>query len=66
MSTFDTIIRGGTIIDGLRSGRFVGDIGIRDGKIAEIGGIDGDADQVLDASGLIVAPGFIEIGRAHV
>ncbi len=61
MTTFDTIIRGGTIIDGLRSGRFVGDIGIRDGKIAAIGGIAGDAERILDARGLIVAPGFVDL-----
>ena len=61
MTRFDTIIKGGTIIDGLRNGRFVGDIGIRDGKIAAIGGLDDDADQVLDARGLIVAPGFVDL-----
>ena len=61
MSKFDTIIRGGTVIDGLRSGRYVADIGIRDGRIAAIGGLDADAAQVLDATGLIVAPGFIDL-----
>ena len=61
MARFDTVIRGGTIIDGLRNGRFVGDIGIRDGRVAAIGGLDPDADEVLDASGLIVAPGFIDL-----
>ena len=61
MSTFDTIIRGGTVVDGLRSGRYVADIGIRDGRIAAIGSLHGDAAQVLDARGLIVAPGFVDI-----
>ena len=61
MDSFDTIIRGGTVIDGLRSGRYVADIGIRDGKIAAIGGLDASAGQVLDATGLIVAPGFIDL-----
>jgi N-acyl-D-aspartate/D-glutamate deacylase len=61
VAKFDTIIRGGTIIDGLRSGRFVGDIGIRDGRIAAMGGIAAGAEQVLEARGLIVAPGFVDL-----
>ncbi len=61
VARYDTIIRGGTVVDGLRNGRFVGDIGIRDGRIAAMGGLDADADRVLDASGLIVAPGFVDL-----
>jgi N-acyl-D-aspartate/D-glutamate deacylase len=42
MTQFDTLIRSGTIIDGLRSGRYVGVKGISDGKIVAIGGsVDG-------------------------
>ena len=56
MSDFDTIIKGGTIIDGTRHReKFVGDIGIKDGLIAEIAadGIDAArADKVIEASGL--------------
>ena len=61
MARFDTVIRGGTIVDGLRNGRFVGDIGIKNGRIAAIGGLDNDADVVLDATGLVVAPGFVDL-----
>lgn len=62
MAHYDTIIKGGTVVDGLRSGRFVADIGIEDGKIKAIGGLDAtDGDQVLDAAGLIVAPGFVDL-----
>ena len=62
MLKLDTLIRGGTIIDGLRNDRLVGDIGIRDGAIVAIGqGLDGPADHVIDARGLMVAPGFIDL-----
>ena len=55
---FDTIIRGGTVIDGLQTPRFRGDIGIKDGRVASIGRIhNGDGARVIDAEGLIVAPG---------
>lgn len=61
-TSFDTVIKNGTIVDGLRTPRFVSDIGIRDGRIAYIGRIfdPGDA-EVLDADGLIVAPGFVDL-----
>ena len=62
MPTYDMAIRGGTVIDGLRSPRYVADIGIRDGRIATIGRVRrGDADHVLDADGLVVTPGFIDL-----
>jgi N-acyl-D-aspartate/D-glutamate deacylase len=62
MRKFDTVIKGGTIIDGLRTPRFVSDIGIADGKIAYIGSIrDAGQAEVIDAAGLIVAPGFIDL-----
>jgi N-acyl-D-amino-acid deacylase len=59
---FDTVIKGGTVVDGQRTPRFVSDIGILDGAIAYIGNIDdvGSA-EVIDASGLIVAPGFVDL-----
>ena len=62
MATFDTVIKGGTIIDGLQTPRYVADVGIKNGRIASIGRIStNDTDQVLDASGLIVAPGFVDL-----
>ena len=62
MAEFDTLIKGGMIIDGTRTPRYRGDIAIRDGLIAEIGYIDSSrADKVLDASGHIVAPGFVDL-----
>jgi N-acyl-D-amino-acid deacylase len=62
MPTFDTIIKDGMIVDGTRMPRFRGDIGIKDGMIARIGRLhSNDAAQVLDAAGMIVAPGFIDL-----
>ena len=62
MAEYDIIIRKGTIVDGTRAPRYVGDLAIKDGKIAKMGGLRGSgADKVLDASGLIVAPGFIDL-----
>ena len=61
MAQFDLIIRGGTIVDGTGADRFNGDVAVKDGVIAAIGHIDGDAAREIDASGKIVAPGFVDI-----
>ena len=62
MAEFDTVIKGGTILDGLRTPRYTADVGIKDGRIAYIGSIPpSSAERVLDASGLIVAPGFVDL-----
>jgi len=61
----DLLIKNGTVIDGSGAPRYQGDIGIQDGRIAEIGRIRTAADQVIDADGRIVAPGFID-GHTHM
>jgi N-acyl-D-aspartate/D-glutamate deacylase len=62
MPQFDTIVKNGTIVDGTRVPRYRADIGIKNGKIAKIGRLNAsDATKVVDASGLIVAPGFIDL-----
>lgn len=61
---FDLKIVGGTIVDGTGADRFIGDIGIRDGKIIAVkrgGGLEGDAAEIIDATGYVVAPGFVDI-----
>ena len=60
MATFDTIVRGGRIIDGTGAAGYFGDIGIRDGVIAAIGNLKSAAAQEwIDAEGKIVAPGHV-------
>ena len=62
MARYDKIIKNGTIVDGQRTPRFTGDIGIKDGRVEVIGNIDAsEGDEILDATGLIVAPGFIDV-----
>ena len=62
MDTYDLHIKGGTIVDGTRVPRYQGDLWVKDGKVAKIGGrADAVSDQIIDATGLIVAPGFIDL-----
>ncbi|MFM8498763.1 MAG: N-acyl-D-amino-acid deacylase family protein [Chakrabartia sp.] len=59
---FDMLIRNGTVVDGTGASPAVKDVAIKDGKIVALGeGIGGAAKEVLDATGLLVAPGFIDI-----
>ena len=62
MTEYDVHIKNGTIVDGSRVPRYRGDLWIKDGKIAQIGGrAKGVSDRVVDAEGCIVAPGFIDL-----
>lgn len=63
--TYDIVIKNGTVIDGTGAARFKADVGIVDGRIKTIGRIDGDAKEILDATGQIVSPGFID-GHTHM
>jgi dihydroorotase/N-acyl-D-amino-acid deacylase len=59
---FDIVIRNGHIIDGTGSPWYTGDIGIRDGHVAQIGILKGaSAKQQIDAAGMVIAPGFIDM-----
>src|ERR1700744_3496440 len=56
-----TLIRGGTVIDGTGAPSFIADVRIRNGLIAEIGpGLAENGENVIDASGAYVTPGFID------
>ncbi|MGZ4515236.1 MAG: N-acyl-D-amino-acid deacylase family protein [Mycobacterium sp.] len=60
--TYDLIIRNGTIVDGLGGEPYVGDVGVRGGVIAAVGHVNGDgADREIDATGLLVTPGFVDL-----
>ncbi|MCB2073083.1 MAG: amidohydrolase family protein [Novosphingobium sp.] len=56
----DTKITGGTVVDGTGKPGFAADIGIRDGRIVAIGKVEEEAREVIDASGRVVSPGFVD------
>ena len=59
---FDLLITGGTIVDGTGAPAFTGDIALRDGVIVAVGvAIAGDAEETIDATGLLVTPGFVDV-----
>lgn len=58
---FDLKIVNGLIVDGTGQASYEGDIGVRNGKIAAIGEVPGDAKQTIDARHRVVSPGFIDI-----
>ena len=65
---YDLKITGGTVVDGTGADRFRADIGVKDGRIVEVrrrigddADLEGEAAETLDATGRIVAPGFVDI-----
>ena len=61
MAMFDLIIRGGTIVDGTGEERFTGDVAVKDGLIAQVGNVTGDAAEEIDATGMVVTLSLIHI-----
>ena len=63
MAKYDLVIKGGTIIDGLQTPRYRGDIGVKDGKIVAMSGSipESEAARVIEAAGKIVAPGVVDL-----
>jgi N-acyl-D-amino-acid deacylase len=62
MMDFDPVINNGTVIDGTGQSRFCADVGIRDGVLAAVS--EGDrleGHRSMDASNMVVAPGFVDI-----
>ncbi len=57
----DIVIRGGTIIDGTGKAQFTGDVAIAGGRIAAVGGKQGPGRREIDASGLMVTPGWVDV-----
>ena len=61
MTNYDLAIRGGTVVDGLGNGPFKADIAIKDGVIVVVGSVPGQGTEEIDARGLTVTPGFVDV-----
>src|SRR5581483_11534916 len=59
--SYGLLIKDAEVCDGTGKPRFRGSIGVRDGVIVEVGDVSGNAARIIDADGLVVAPGFIDI-----
>ena len=57
----DLVIRGATLVDGTGAPAYPGDIAVEDGRIVEVGKVDGSAHRTINADGLLVTPGFVDI-----
>ncbi|HML03588.1 MAG TPA: D-aminoacylase [Candidatus Bathyarchaeia archaeon] len=61
---FDLIIKNGIVVDGTGNPWFKADVGIRSGLISDVDELPSESNEIIDASGLVVAPGFIDM-HAH-
>ena len=60
-TAYDLVIRGGTVVDGSGGDSFVADVAVKDGRIAAVGEIRGTGAKEIDATGLLVTPGFVDV-----
>src|SRR5664279_1738578 len=58
---YDVVIRGGTVMDGNGGAPFLADVAVKDGKIAVVGEVSGSGADEVDATGISVTPGFVDI-----
>src|SRR5216110_3622020 len=57
----DLIVRGGKVVDGTGEPAVAADVVVDGGRITQVGRVEGDAAEVIDATGLLVTPGFVDI-----
>ena len=57
----DYLIRGATVVDGTGAAAITGDVGVRDGRVVGSGRVAESARETIDASGLVVCPGFVDV-----
>ena len=62
---YDLVLRGGRVVDGTGHPAYFADVAIEKGRIVSVGKVKGEAKAELDANGLMVAPGFIDV-HTHV
>jgi len=58
---YDLLIRNAKIVDGTGGASYTGDLAVKDGKIAAVGAVDGDAKKEIDANGKLLTPGWVDV-----
>jgi len=57
----DLIVRGGTVVDGTGEPAVAADVAVDGGRVTQVGRVDGEAAEVIDATGKLVTPGFVDV-----